>query len=203
MYYFDSTVNVNTEVSNRQLTVFAQTNVEQRPVVKILLISMEIDHSHCNSCFKRFCSLLQYCEIINCKIGCGARFHSCKQEELRMLCEEELVQCINSLYGKFYCKKPVVSNLYKLIFLFTYWLAGCPMKMRRCSLKNHLKNCPASVIFCNKEWNRWPNHCPEKLVRVPFTENKFKAKYGQLDVALALRDQKVLEQGLKVPRRLR
>ena len=77
------------------------------------------------------------------------------------------------------------------------------MKFHRAELKNHLQTCPASVIFCNKEWNRWPNHCPEKLVRVPFTETKYKAKYGQLDVALALRDQKVLEQGFKAPRSVR
>jgi len=34
---------------------------------------------------------------------------------------------------------------------------------------------------------------------VPFSQNNFHARYGQLDVVLALRDQRVLTEGRKAP----
>ena len=91
-------VNKNTEV--RQLTV---TCCEQRKRGNNLYRNMDMDHSHCDKCINRFCSrssLSQnFCEVVNCKTGCGARYHSCKQGEHQELCEEQIVPCINLLYG--------------------------------------------------------------------------------------------------------
>ena len=67
----------------------------------------------------------------------------------------------------------------------------------------HLETCPASVIHCPMEWNRWPVYSQERQVRVPFVHNKLHAKFGQLDVSLALRDQRILNEGFKAPRSTR
>ena len=48
------------------------------------------------------------------------------------------------------------------------------------------------------EWNRWPVYSKERQARVPFSQSNLHAKYGQLDVALALRDQRVLNEAMKV-----
>ena len=89
-----------------------------------------------------------------------------------------------------------------------YWqpaskFLGCPLTLNRYALKSHLQSCPASLVFCNKEWNRWPVYSPERKARVPFSEHQYMARYGQLDVALALRDQRMLKRAMKAPRSTR
>lgn len=46
------------------------------------------------------------------------------------MCSHERVPCINAGYG-------------------------CPLWMQRRLISEHLPVCPASVVICNAEWNRW------------------------------------------------
>ena len=113
------------------------------------------------------------CPILSCR--CGARYHRCKTKEHKLLCQDAVVPCINE------------HN-------------GCPTTMPRRRLSFHLQYCPASVIHCTMEWNRWPVYSAERQSHVPFAQDNLHARYGQLDVALALRDQRVLNSALKAPR---
>lgn len=65
-------------------------------------------------------------------------------------------------------------------------------------MATHLPVCPASVVHCTMEWNRWPVYSKERRARVPFSQSNIHARCGQLDVALALRDQRVLNDAMKV-----
>lgn len=58
------------------------------------------------------------------------RFHQCKSEEHELMCSHARIHCLN--YGN-----------------------GCPHIMQRQHIASHLPECPASVIVCNAEWNRW------------------------------------------------
>uniref|UniRef100_A0A8C8S431 F-box protein 40 n=1 Tax=Pelusios castaneus TaxID=367368 RepID=A0A8C8S431_9SAUR len=111
------------------------------------------------------------CLVINCHSRCGAAFHMCKQEEHQLLCPLEQVSCLNSGYG-------------------------CPFSMARFRLAKHLQVCPASVVNCSMEWNRWPNIDSETILH----RNIMKESHNEqcLDVALALRDQKILFRTLKM-----
>lgn len=80
---------------------------------------------------------------------------------------------------------------------------GCPLFIVREKLISHLERCPASVVYCTMEWNRWPVYSHERQSRVPFLSDNLHAQYGQLDVALALRDQRMLNAALKAPRSTR
>ncbi|XP_029434884.1 F-box only protein 40 [Rhinatrema bivittatum] len=132
-------------------------------------------HSHCEKCFNRYCQISVQpaisCAMINCRSRCGATFHLCKEEEHRLLCPLEWVPCLNSAFG-------------------------CPFSMSRLKLAKHLKVCPASVVCCSMEWNRWPNidskmTLYENVMNEPHSEEL-------LDIALALRDQKILFSSLKM-----
>ncbi|XP_069693934.1 F-box only protein 30-like [Periplaneta americana] len=140
-------------------------------------------HSHCNTCIKvTKCAvqptLNQSCEIVACELNCGFRFHACKLSEHRLLCPNEKVACINA------------GN-------------GCPVTLIRHQRARHLETCPASVVICTMEWNRWPVCSQERQMHVPFHVPNPRAKEGQLDIALALRDQRMLNEWMKVPRRTR
>lgn len=91
-----------------------------------------------------------------------------------MVCPERRVPCIN------------IGN-------------GCPVVLPRQQLGEHLERCPASVVCCTMEWNRWPvSQC---RLRVPLKlANLQKDKDEQLDVALALRDQRMLTRAKQAPR---
>ncbi|XP_075760454.1 F-box only protein 40 isoform X4 [Pelodiscus sinensis] len=95
----------------------------------------------------------------------------CKQEEHQLLCPLEQVPCLNSAYG-------------------------CPSSMARFKLAKHLQVCPASVVHCSMEWNRWPNVDSETILH----KNIMKHPHNEqsLDTALALRDQKILFRTLKM-----
>ena len=72
--------------------------------------------------------------------------------------------------------------------------------MERLKISSHLECCPASVVMCCVEWNRWPNHSKAKF------NNGFKTQSldpNDLDVALALRDQRMLSQFWKAPKQMR
>ncbi|XP_043924716.1 F-box only protein 30 isoform X2 [Protopterus annectens] len=136
---------------------------------------MEEQHLHCINCVSRRCMTRPEtgvcCDLIGCPLVCGAVFHSCKAAEHRLLCPLERVPCLNSGFG-------------------------CPFTVARNKITDHLEVCPASVVCCTMEWNRWP---------VSFTDRKSYENLSkdidqieQLDMALALQDQRMLLESLKV-----
>ncbi|XP_036705514.1 F-box only protein 40 [Balaenoptera musculus] len=132
-------------------------------------------HRHCDRCFNRHCHMPVEpgvsCLVINCHLSCGATFHTCKEAEHELLCPLEQVPCLNSE-------------------------SGCPLSISRHKLAKHLQVCPASVVCCSMEWNRWPNVDSETALH----ENIMKETPNEecLDTALALQDQKVLFRSLKM-----
>ncbi|KAI7795677.1 F-box only protein 40 [Triplophysa rosa] len=132
-------------------------------------------HRHCEICFSRRCKApietSVSCMVINCRLLCGASFHMCKDDEHSLLCPNEKVPCLNANYG-------------------------CPFTMCRSRLAKHLEVCPASIVCCSVEWNRWPVENPD----APLYINLFKEIREQesLDLSMALRDQKHLCARLKM-----
>ncbi|KAM6162743.1 F-box only protein 40 [Erethizon dorsatum] len=132
-------------------------------------------HRHCEGCINRHCHAPVEpgvsCLVISCHLLCGATFHMCKEAEHELLCPLQQVPCLNSEYG-------------------------CPLSMSRHKLAKHLQVCPASVVCCSMEWNRWPNMDSERILH----ENIMKETPNEecLDTALALQDQKVLFKSLKM-----
>ncbi|KAK6304752.1 hypothetical protein J4Q44_G00253380 [Coregonus suidteri] len=135
---------------------------------------MEELHAHCLNCVNRRCMIRpetgMSCDLIRCPLVCGAVFHSCKVEEHHLLCLFERVPCLNTGFG-------------------------CPFTIPRIKMAEHLETCPASVVCCTMEWNRWPvsysdRKSYEHLSDVEVVE--------QLDMALALQDQRMLLESLRV-----
>ncbi|CDQ67470.1 unnamed protein product [Oncorhynchus mykiss] len=135
---------------------------------------MEELHTHCLNCVNRRCMIRtetgMSCDLIGCPLVCGAVFHSCKEEEHHLLCPFERVPCLNTGFG-------------------------CPFTIPRIKMAKHLETCPASVVCCTMEWNRWPvsysdRKSYEHLSNVEVVE--------QLDMALALQDQRMLLESLRV-----
>ncbi|KAK3597630.1 hypothetical protein CHS0354_030180 [Potamilus streckersoni] len=139
-------------------------------------------HGHCEMCFLRNCNItpdgINGCELSDCLQGCGARLHLCKLKDHSIVCLKEKVHCINYAYG-------------------------CPIEMQREKLKFHLNVCPASVIPCSVQWNRWPMYSSEEGWRAPLPLDNPHVRCTQLDVALAMRDQRMLMKSFKVPKRTR
>ncbi|XP_040902733.1 F-box only protein 40 [Toxotes jaculatrix] len=132
-------------------------------------------HEHCEKCYDVHCKVRVQisvsCMVIKCRKNCGATLHMCKQEEHQLLCPNETVPCLNVAYG-------------------------CPLTMLRHRLAKHLEVCPASVVCCSQEWNRWPVSESD----LPFYRNVSENPQTELhlDVALALRDQELLFQSIKM-----
>jgi hypothetical protein len=117
-------------------------------------------HSHCDTCIKVTKCMMQptrneSCEIVTCELSCGFRFHACKLAEHKLLCANEKVACINA------------GN-------------GCPITLVRHQRARHLETCPASVVTCNMEWNRWPVCSQGHQMHVPFCVVNSQSKKGQL-----------------------
>lgn len=132
-------------------------------------------HEHCDNCYNARCQLPLHitlsCMVVKCPKSCGSVFHQCKQEEHRLLCPNETVPCLNALYG-------------------------CPLSVTRCRLAKHLEVCPASVVCCSKEWNRWPAAETDLTFYKNVSENPHSEE--DLDVGAALRDQELLFQSIKM-----
>ncbi|KAJ8368644.1 hypothetical protein SKAU_G00086720 [Synaphobranchus kaupii] len=132
-------------------------------------------HKHCETCFSRHCKvpveISVSCMVISCRLLCGAIFHMCKEEDHQLLCPLEKVPCLN------------VGN-------------GCPFTMSRHRLAKHLETCPASVVNCSLEWNRWPVAESDGV----FYKNVLEGSLAddQLDLSMAMRDQTLLFQSLKM-----
>eukprot|EP00092_Neocalanus_flemingeri_P003271 GFUD01003502.1.p1 GENE.GFUD01003502.1~~GFUD01003502.1.p1 ORF type:complete len:627 (+),score=134.00 GFUD01003502.1:172-2052(+) len=135
-------------------------------------------HRHCFKCFNlKKCNRDEdACGVSECPVGCGWMFHSCKEEEHLLLCPMVRVECINSSLG-------------------------CGIMLTRKELVKHLPVCPASIVACTQEWNRWPLHCKERYKTVPFRQRNPRAERGQLDYELAIRDQRMVGEFYKVPRK--
>lgn len=88
-----------------------------------------------------------------------------------MLCPLERVPCLNSGFG-------------------------CPFVMTRNKLAEHLQICPASVVCCTMEWNRWPVSYSDRKSYENLSRDVDEVE--QLDMALALQDQRMLLESLKV-----
>lgn len=111
------------------------------------------------------------CDLISCSLGCGAVFHSCKAEEHHLICQFARVPCLNSGYG-------------------------CPATLYRNQMSAHLEVCPAGLVCCTMEWNRWPISCLDYTSYESLSCGVEEAE--QLDMALALQDQRTLLESLKV-----
>ncbi len=99
-------------------------------------------HLHCLHCHSFvLCSARDVdedaCPFLRCALGCGAVFHCCKETEHMLLCPRQVVECLNAQHG-------------------------CPARMPRSKLGFHLSHCPASVVVCMAEWNRWPMHSSDR-----------------------------------------
>ncbi|XP_041661967.1 F-box only protein 30-like [Cheilinus undulatus] len=136
---------------------------------------MEEDHVHCVSCVSQRCTVRPEpgvsCDLISCPLVCGAVFHSCKVDEHHLLCPLVRVPCLNSGYG-------------------------CPATLLRNQMFAHLEVCPAGVVCCTMEWNRWPVSCLDYMSYESLSRGVEEAE--QLDMALALQDQRTLLESLKV-----
>lgn len=132
-------------------------------------------HPHCEKCHNQQCKLpvdiSSSCVFITCHLHCGAAFHLCKEDEHRLICPKEIVPCLNSGYG-------------------------CPMTMIRQRLAKHLETCPASVVTCTLEWNRWPVSETDTTFYKNALENPNYVK--DMDLAMGLRDQKLLFTSIKM-----
>ncbi|XP_061638897.1 F-box only protein 40 [Phyllopteryx taeniolatus] len=132
-----------------------------------------VRHEHCERCYAVHCQapprVSVGCAVVRCPNGCGAFLHACKEDEHRLLCPNETVTCLNADYG-------------------------CPLSMPRHRRAPHLEACPASVVGCSQEWNRWP--VPDN--DLTFYRNVSQQSEGHLDVALALRDQELLFKSIKM-----
>ncbi|XP_063400823.1 F-box only protein 30-like isoform X1 [Mytilus trossulus] len=159
-----------------------ETAAENLKAMEDMTFSLSLLHAHCESCVNKKCNItpdqLSSCEMTDCENMCGHRFHSCKKDEHELICSQQKVPCINH------------SN-------------GCPLEMARCKRASHLSVCPASVQRCVVEWNRWPMHSKEECLTTPLPLDSQHVKCTQLDVALALRDQRMLVQSMKIPRKIR
>uniref|UniRef100_A0A3Q2Q0S9 F-box protein 40 n=1 Tax=Fundulus heteroclitus TaxID=8078 RepID=A0A3Q2Q0S9_FUNHE len=134
-------------------------------------------HKHCDKCYSVHCqapiNLSISCMVIKCHKKCGATFHMCKQDEHQLLCPYEVVPCLNADFG-------------------------CPLTMLRHKLAKHLAVCPASVVFCSQEWNRWPFPETDVTFYKNISESLQPSTEADPDVALALRDQALLFQSIKM-----
>lgn len=125
------------------------------------------NHEHCSNCVKLYCNQPNVCKMTQCVFGCNIQLHACKMEDHKNVCQKCRIPCINSIYG-------------------------CPAVITRESLRTHLRRCPASVIFCTMEWNRYPVYSKSRLSWVPFFQPNPVLVKGHLDVELAFRDQRIL-----------
>ncbi|XP_046726035.1 F-box only protein 30b [Silurus meridionalis] len=136
---------------------------------------MEELHTHCVSCVSRRCMVKPEpgtsCDLLSCPLVCGAVFHSCKLDEHRLLCSLERIPCLN-------CS------------------IGCPFILARGKMAEHLEVCPAGVVCCTMEWNRWPVNDEDYRSYERLSQDADEEE--QLDMALALQDQRTMLASLKL-----
>ncbi|XP_067848438.1 F-box only protein 40-like [Heptranchias perlo] len=132
-------------------------------------------HVHCEKCYSRHCrksfEASVSCLVISCPSKCGAVFHQCKENEHTLLCPLEHVPCLNSAFG-------------------------CPFSMARHKLSKHLRVCPASIVCCSMQWNRWPANEDDKTLQNSAVKESLNT--DNLDFDVAMRDQEILFNSVKM-----
>ena len=102
-------------------------------------LAVQALHAPCNSCFSRRTHERNRkidggacCPLVRCpNAGCSFEPHACQVEDhASLVCLFQRVPCVNA------CN-------------------GCAWELRRGDMHVHLQTCPASVIRCMAEWNRW------------------------------------------------
>ena len=78
------------------------------------------------------------------------------------------------------------NHLVFLHFLTDVSDFGCDLILARGKRNCHLLNCPANVIMCKAEWNRWPLYTIERRRHIPFRQINPRAKEGQLGKRVSL-----------------
>lgn len=63
-------------------------------------------------------------------------------------------------------------------------------------MAQHFVMCPASIVCCTMEWNRWPVSYADRKSYENLSKDVDEVE--QLDMALALQDQRMLLESLKV-----
>lgn len=138
-------------------------------------------HRHCYTCYnqeqcRKPNKSQESCEWTKCANKCGATFHSCKSQDHQNVCLNVTVPCVSQSLG-------------------------CPIEMTRKEINAHLIKCPASVVVCMAEWNRWPVYTVQRRRHIPFKQFNPYGNEGQLDYDLTLRDQRMLENLNHIPRK--
>ncbi|XP_048396584.2 F-box only protein 40 [Stegostoma tigrinum] len=132
-------------------------------------------HKHCEKCYNRHCNKTfepaVSCLVITCSSKCGAVFHQCKEDEHTLLCPLEQVPCLNSAFG-------------------------CPFVMARHKLSKHLYVCPASIVCCSMQWNRWPANEDDIIVNKSAVKDSLNPE--DLDFGTAMTDQRILFNSVKL-----
>lgn len=123
-------------------------------------------HDHCLNCFQMDCEY-QPCTLIRCKYGCKFKMHKCKENDHQYVCSKVKVPCINAMYG-------------------------CDQKMLKMNLSEHLIHCPASVVVCPAEWNRYSASSKTNLNSERFICKSIDNSGSNLELAFAYRDQTML-----------
>lgn len=159
-------------------------------------------HEHCDSCVKvTKCDARDSCAMVACDNSlCCQRMHSCKLNDHLLICSYHKV--IQHYYDDVDDDNNNNNNVWVIVLCpqvscLNAW-SGCGAIVTRKDMAKHLTHCPASVIHCSVEWNRWPTHTRERRVtRAPH----MLSDVHHLDVALALRDQRMLKQLFQAERR--
>ncbi|XP_065072362.1 F-box only protein 30-like isoform X2 [Rhopilema esculentum] len=126
----------------------------------------DILHLHCQTCYQKLCPEQQNCTQARC-LYCDIQMHSCKIDDHETICAMMPRPCPNAYYG-------------------------CSSKVPTHEVAKHLDTCPANVVQCAMEWNRYPLYSRAIEHWIPFPEiNPPKIK-GQLDIEFALSDQRKL-----------
>ncbi|KAH8034845.1 hypothetical protein HPB51_003132 [Rhipicephalus microplus] len=82
---------------------------------------------------------------------------------------------------------------------------GCPAWMLRNQLGSHLQHCPASLVFCTAEWNRWGWRRSETVGDPQYEHRQCADRSGrlQLDFALAMRDlRRLTDEDIRRPKEM-
>ncbi|CAG2109796.1 unnamed protein product, partial [Medioppia subpectinata] len=145
-------------------------------------------HKHCETCIKPSVCRTKtpamtattgpqtnghvVCPLVSCDSkDCPQVMHKCKLTEHLSICLHQKTQCLN-------------------------WCNGCPALVYRRDMSAHLFHCSANVIHCTVEWNRWPIHTRERRLTNQMAHQLLPHSLNatDMDVALALRDQRMLRQ---------
>jgi len=144
----------------------------------------DILHMHCRSCYEMVCREQENCVMVRC-LYCEVALHSCKIDDHETICLMMQVPCLNAAYG-------------------------CSVRVLRSEMAKHLETCPANVVHCGMEWNRYPLYSKDRYTItniynsqegrikqkrehwVPFSQINPPKIRGQLDTEFAISDQRKL-----------